>query len=102
MRCSGTFHSPERIRRDSHTIAIGRHGIGIHDFMEGVTYCRRDREPPARHDIGEALRGLAQSVSARRSINRARPTARLVMMRPRSEAGYGDEHADHSEAEIDR
>ena len=92
MRCSGTFHSPERTRRDSHTIAIGRHGIGIHDFMEGVTYCRRDREPPARHDIGEALRRFsAERLGA--AIDQ-QGEADDPAGYGEGEARYGDEQAD--------
>jgi hypothetical protein len=60
MRCSGTFHDRSRVRRNSHTIAIGRHGIGIFDFMELVTYHRADRKPPDPHEIGEKLKRAAR------------------------------------------
>ena len=105
MRCSGTFHSPERTRRDSHTIAIGRHGIGIHDFMEGVTYCRRDREPPARHDIGEALRRFSAERLGAAIDQQGEADASGGYGEAEGEARYGDEQADaqadHGAAETD-
>jgi hypothetical protein len=60
LRCSGTFHDRRRIRHGTHAIAIGPHGIGIHDFMESVTHCRVDRKPPDAHEIGEKLKRALQ------------------------------------------
>ncbi len=80
LRCSGSFHDPARTNRTSHSIAIGRYGIGIYDFQDGVTYCLASRKPPERYDIGEALRRLS--------------AVRLSAARDGAKADYGDEDAD--------
>jgi hypothetical protein len=56
LRCSGTFHDPTRVRKDSHLINWGRHGLGIYDTMTETTWHRRERAPSARFEFLMALR----------------------------------------------
>jgi hypothetical protein len=57
LRCSGTFHDPVRVRKNSHLINQGRFGIGIWDAMTNVTWHRRTRAPSARYEFLGQLRG---------------------------------------------